>query len=78
MTREELDTLWQQALQTSVAAGEEFIRYHFAELVAKAEREACAEIAEKEMRNTAMLTSNPPKSAAAWDIRNAIRARGKV
>ena len=45
---------------------------------AKAEREACAEIAEKEMRNTAMLTSYPPKSAAAWNIRNAIRARGEV
>lgn len=48
------------------------------ERAAAAEREACAEIAEKEMRNTAMLTSNPPKSAAAWDIRNAIRARGEV
>jgi len=41
MTRDELDKLWQQALQTSVAAGEEFIRYHFAELVAKAERREC-------------------------------------
>jgi hypothetical protein len=39
MTRDELDKLWQQALQTSVAAGEEFIRYHFAELVAAEERD---------------------------------------
>ena len=41
MTRDELDKLWQLALQTSVAAGEEFIRYHFAELVAAAERREC-------------------------------------
>lgn len=39
MTRKELDTLWQQALHESVVAGEDFIRYHFAALVAKAERE---------------------------------------
>ena len=42
MTREELDTLWGKALHESVVAGEDFIRYHFAELVQKAEREACA------------------------------------
>ena len=42
MTREELDTLWGQALHESVVADEDFIRYHFAALVAKAEREACA------------------------------------
>lgn len=45
---------------------------------AKAEREACEEIATNNMRNTVMLISNPPKSAAAWDIRNAIRARGEA
>ena len=78
MTREELDTLWQKALYESVVAGEYFIRYHFAAMVAAAEREACAEIAEKEMRNTTVLTSNPPKSAAAWNIRNAIRERSEV
>lgn len=33
MTREEIDTLWQQALQESVAAGEQFTRYRFAALV---------------------------------------------
>jgi hypothetical protein len=37
MTRDELDTMWQQALHESVVAGEDFIRYHFAELVAEAE-----------------------------------------
>jgi hypothetical protein len=28
--------------------------------------------ATKELRNTGQLMSNPPQSAAAWDIRNAI------
>jgi hypothetical protein len=50
----------------------------FAALVAAAEREACAEVAEKELGNTAMLTSMPPKSSAAWNILFAIRARGEV
>jgi hypothetical protein len=44
----------------------------------KAEREACAAIAEKELGNTAMLTSMPPKSSAAWNILFAIRARGET
>jgi hypothetical protein len=48
----------------------------FAALVAEAEREACKAIAEKELGNTAMLTSLPPQSAAAWNILAAIRARG--
>ena len=47
-----------------------------AALVAAAEREACAKIADSEIKNTAILTVYPGKSAAAWDIANAIRARG--
>ena len=50
----------------------------FAALVAEREREACAAIAEKELGNTAMLTSIPPKSSAAWNILFAIRARGQT
>ena len=42
MTRDDIDTLWQQALIESVKDGEQFTRYHFASLVAAAEREACA------------------------------------
>jgi hypothetical protein len=42
----------------------------------EAEREACAKIADSEIKNTAILTVYPGKSAAAWDIANAIRARG--
>jgi len=42
MNREELDTLWQQALSESVKDGEQFARYHFANLVAAAERRSLA------------------------------------
>jgi hypothetical protein len=44
--------------------------------VAEREREACAKIADSQINNTAILLVNPGKSAAAWDIANAIRARG--
>lgn len=47
MTQDEIDTLWQQALQESVKDGETFIRYHFAQLVAQAEREACAKVCDE-------------------------------
>lgn len=43
----------------------------------KAEREACAKVADGELMNTNMLTSYPPKSSAAWNIAAAIRARGE-
>ena len=33
MTRDEIDTMWQQAMQESVEAGEMYTRYHFAQLV---------------------------------------------
>ena len=46
------------------------------EAAVEAEREACAKIADSEIKNTAILTVYPGKSAAAWDIANAIRARG--
>ena len=47
MTRDDLDVLWNRALQESVKAGEQFTRYHFAALVAAAEREECAKLAER-------------------------------
>ena len=34
MTRDEVDTMWQQAMRQSVEAGEVYVRYHFANLVA--------------------------------------------
>ena len=42
MTRKELDTLWFQAMRQSIEGGEDFVRYHFAALVAAAEREKVA------------------------------------
>jgi hypothetical protein len=44
----------------------------------KAEREVMQKIAEAELSNTAMLASMPPQSSAAWNILQAIRARGEA
>jgi hypothetical protein len=44
MNREELDRMWNKALADAIRDGEEFTRYHFAALVAAAEREACAKL----------------------------------
>lgn len=68
MTRAEIDILWQRAMQQAVKDGEMFTRYHFAALVAKHEREACAKVAEWEP----CVTHTPQRIAAA------IRARGGV
>ena len=67
MNREELDTLWFQAMRQSIEEGEDFIRYHFAALVSAAEREACCEIVhgQCESDNVAQRTVD------------AIRARGE-
>ena len=43
----------------------------------EAEREACSEIADQHRNNMQFLASNPPQSAAAYDIAKAIRARGQ-
>jgi hypothetical protein len=34
MTRDEVDIMWQQAMQQSIKDGEVYVRYHFAKLVA--------------------------------------------
>lgn len=49
---------------------------HFADLVRQDEREACAKLCEEQMGNTMLLTSYPPKSAAAFQILQLIKARG--
>lgn len=46
----------------------------FAQLVRNAALDEAAKIAESHLRNTAMLTSNPPKSSAAWETMVGIRA----
>ena len=73
MNREELDTLWFQAMRQSIEEGEDFLRYHcpldrFVALVAAAEREACCKIVygQCESDNVAQRTVD------------AIRARGEV
>lgn len=50
----------------------------FAKLVAAKEREAINSLAEKELLNTSALMSMPPQSSAAWNILQAIRARGEA
>jgi hypothetical protein len=62
MTRDEIDTLWQQAIHASVVAGEKHTRYHFAALVAKAEREAILRLTD----------------SLGWVNSDEIRARGEV
>ena len=68
MTRKELDTLWFQAMRQSIEGGEDFVRYHFAALVAEREREACAKVAE---------SYEPTCDTCPSGVANAIRARGE-
>ena len=71
MTRDEIDILWQQAMTQAVKDGEMFTRYHFAKLVAAAEREQCAltawEVVEYEVH-----------ADLADQVAQAIRARGQA
>jgi hypothetical protein len=84
MNREELDTLWFQAMRQSIEEGEDFIRYHFAALVAAAEREACAKVCEKQIKSymSKQYTTDPlggfRERFAAEQCAAAIRARGEV
>jgi hypothetical protein len=47
VTKEKIDILWQKAMQESIKYGEMFTRYHFAKMVAEAEREACAKVCDE-------------------------------
>ena len=84
MTRKELDTLWVQAMRQSIEAGEDFIRYHFAALVAAAEREACAKVCEEQIKSymSKKYTTDPlggfRERFAAEQCAAAIRARGET
>jgi len=69
MTKEEIDILWQKAMQESIKDGEMFTRYQFAKLVAEKEREACSKIADE----WAVGWPHPSKVIA-----EAIRARGQA
>ena len=71
MTRDKIEILWQQAMTQAVKDGEMFTRYHFAKLVAAAEREQCAlaawEIVQYEVH-----------ADLADQVAQAIRARGQA
>jgi hypothetical protein len=73
MNREDIDTLWQQALIESINDGEQFTRYHFAALVAAAEREACAKVCDDKAKETFS------GQCQVWGdyFARAIRARGE-
>ena len=47
MSKDEIDTMWQKAMQESIKDGEMYTRYRFAKLVAEAEREACAKVCDE-------------------------------
>jgi hypothetical protein len=71
MDRDDIDRLWQQALHESIAKGEAYTRYRFAELVAEHEREACAKFVEEVYVR---------QFQRPWreDLAAAIRARGQA
>jgi hypothetical protein len=48
------------------------------EEVVKAEREACALVADEEFGSTLMIGDAQPKHSSAWRIAAAIRARGET
>lgn len=80
------DEIIEMARQAGVRDDEnifEFSQYkyleRFAKLVAAKEREACAEIAEKQRYAMFIsLTSHPAQNGTAVGIVNAIRARGEA
>ena len=77
MTKEEIDILWQKAMQESIKDGEMFTRYHFAKLVAEAEREACAKLC-KTLWDTPTNGMATEEKAYGDECAAAIRARGQA
>lgn len=75
MTRDQIDALWHRAMRDAIAEGEQMTRYHFADLVAAAEREACAKVCEDEAEK--WEGDDGPISTEARLCALAIRARGE-
>lgn len=75
MTRDEIDTLWHKAMHDSIKAGENVTRYHFAALIAAAEREACAALCDAEHKWLSKIVDRDGAGAAA-QCAHKIRARG--
>jgi hypothetical protein len=74
MTQDEIDIMWQKAMQESIKDGEMYTRYRFAKLVAEAEREACAKILDA----NAMACYTPIMRSLLQANAQAIRVRGQA
>jgi hypothetical protein len=72
--------MWFKALHDSVKDGEDFTRYHFAAIVAAAEREACAKVCDDKARRWRENSNVPLLGYVAEleDCAAAIRARGQA
>jgi hypothetical protein len=68
MSKDEIDIMWQQAMRESIKDGEMFTRYHFAKLVAEAEREAFKQI----------IRETPLSNWFQADVIEAIDKRGQA
>lgn len=71
LQRMNVEQLIAEVMRVQIAAAE-LIKQEVA-----AEREACAKIADSKIMDTSILTSLPAKSASAFYIAEAIRARGE-
>jgi len=69
MTKDDIDQMWNQAMNEAVKNGENFTRYRFAALVAAAEREACAKLCDK--------YAEGPERNYSENISDDIRARSQ-
>ena len=68
MTQDEIDILWQKAMQESIKDGQMYTRYHFAKLIAEAEREAFKQI----------IRETPLSNWFQADVIEAIDKRGQA
>ena len=69
MTKDDIDQMWNQAMNEAIKNGENFTRYRFAALVAKHEREACAKVCDK--------YAEGPERNYSENIADDIRARSQ-
>jgi hypothetical protein len=71
MTKDDIDKLWNQAMTDAIKNGEDFTRHRFANLVAAAEREACAKVLDE-------MAAQDKHSNYYVVAAKAIRARGNI
>ena len=76
MTKDDIDQMWNQAMNEAVKNGENFTRYRFATLVAEHEREAC-EMAVEDMARKYQQAHEASAENVADACAYAIRARGE-